>query len=312
MPDLSLLMSIIIGNTSYPVHDGLIHPHWQEIAEAKGFQITARVRDKYHLVLRHEACGAEMVAKLFTLREAQPSCPACLQNRRRDLCRAAGVTFLGLADRPNYYRIRLSCGHDTERQHELLHRVKQGQTEIRCSDCLDTRLKAEARARDWDLLGEDPEGDRGYRLYRHDCGHLQRISVGNMATGRFTCGGCSEGWTRDQSYIYAMLFVLKDGREAIKVGFSRDPDSRLRHQLTTEQDQYALLIRSIAIPTGRDAIRLEKELHRALRKGHPQAVLDRDVFAGQVNCVSELYDAAIETDIMALLDALQQRVADLE
>ncbi|AUM75781.1 hypothetical protein [Paracoccus jeotgali] len=29
-------------------------------------------------------------------------------------------------------------------------------------------LKAEARARDWDLLGEDPEGDRGYRLYRHD------------------------------------------------------------------------------------------------------------------------------------------------
>ena len=86
----------------------------------------------------------------------------------------------------------------------------------------------------------------------------------------------------------------------------------LRHQLTTAQDQYALLIRSIAIPTGRDAIRLEKELHRTLRKRHPEAVLDRDVFAGQVNCVSELYDAAIETDIMALLDALQQRVADLE
>jgi len=75
---------------------------------------------------------------------------------------------------------------------------------------------------------------------------------------------------------------------------------------------FALLIRSIAIPTGRDAIRLEKETHRTLRERHPQAVLDRGVFAGQVNCASELYDAAIETDIMALLDELQQRVAELE
>lgn len=311
MPDFTLRATTTIRDHDFPVYDREIPPQWQAIAEEKGFEITGRVRDKDHLVLRHNRCGEDMVSKVFTLRDAEPTCPHCLEAKRRDRCRGAGATYLGLADRPNYYRIRLGCGHETERQSELLGRVKRGETAIRCGDCLGTRLKAEARARGWDLIGEDPDGDQNYRLYRHDCGHIQRVTVGNMVTGRFTCGGCSDGWTRDRSFIYAMRFVLKDGHEAIKVGFSRDPESRLLYQLITEREQHALVIRVLKIPTGRDAIRLEKELHLTLRRLHPDAVLDRSVFAGQVKVVSELYDAGIEPEIMQLLDALEIRVKAL-
>ena len=300
-----------VNHHDYPVFDADIPDIWQEIAEEKGYEITARVRDRFHLVLRHDACGAQMVSKVFTLRTADPICPTCLAATRQDLCRAAGVEFLGRGEHPNYFHIRLPCGHATRRQQELLERVRRGETGIRCETCLGERLEAEARARNWELIGADPAGDPGYRLYRHECGHVQRVAVTNMLTGRFTCGGCSDGWTRDMSYIYAMRFVLKNGRDAIKVGFSRDPESRLRHQLITDRDQYAMLIRTVAIPTGREAMRLEKALHLKLRREHPDAVVDRAEFAGEVKVVSELYDAGIEAEIMRLFDDLEMRLKAL-
>lgn len=308
MPDFPARPMITIGDQTYPIFDCQIPLLWQEVAEEKGFEITARVKDRFHLVLRHDACGGEMISKVFNLQTAMPVCPTCVAAARARLCREAGVTFLGASARSHYLRIRLCCGHQTERQTELLERVRRGKTSIRCSTCRLARLEAEASARNWTLIAADPESSPNFRLYRHSCGHVQRVAIVNMMTGRFSCGGCSAGWTLDPSYIYAMRFVLQSGREAIKVGFSRDPGSRLRHQLITDPDQYALLIRTIAVPTGRDAIRLEKQLHLQLCRQHPEAVLDRAVFETEVKCVSELYDAAIEPVIMAHLDALEQRL----
>ena len=285
-----------------------IPDHWHGYAEDTGFEIVARGPDRYHLHLRCERCDGTMICKVYTLRTAQPTCPHCLEARWKALCKAAGVIFLGRGDRANYLRIQLSCGHVTDRQQELLERVRRGATAIRCSVCLEARMQAEARERGWALIGEDPEDSQHYRLYRHGCGHRQRVAVGNMMTGRFTCGGCSEGWTRDKSYLYMMRFGLRSGRDAIKLGFSRDPASRLRYQLITEKDQNARLIRTVAVPTGQEAMILEKRLHAALRQQHPEAVLDRVEFAGEVKVVSELYDTSIADTITALLDRIEIRL----
>ena len=132
-----------------------------------------------------------------------------------------------------------------------------------------------------------------------------------MRTGRFTCGGCSDAWTRAPSYLYAMRFGLESGRIAVKVGFSRDPWSRLRHQLVTDLDQDAELIRVIPVSTGHDAICREKRLHVALRHLYPEAVLERAEFAGQVKVKSELYCVSIEPEIMALFDDTELRIKSL-
>lgn len=302
--------TMTFGDRECVIFDGAIHPQWQEAASQKGFEVIARILDRYHLGLRHHACGRDMICKLFTLRTAVPLCPHCLEDRRRELCEAAGVTFLAPA-RPHYFRIQLPCGHEAERQQEFLERVRAGQTEIRCDACLEARLEAEARGRGWTLLDPDPKGDRNYRLYRHECGHTQRVAIVNMQTGRFTCHACSDTWTNDPSFIYLMRFILRSGRIAIKVGFSRNPASRLRYQLVTDLEQNAELLRVIPVPTGHQAICYEKRLHVNLRKLFPGAVLDRAEFEGEVRVLSELYCVSIEPEIMALLDDIELRVRSL-
>lgn len=311
MSHLDLDAAFHVADHPYPFYHAPIPDAWQEIAQEKGYEIVGRVIDRFHLVLRHEDCGAEMVSKVFTLRTAEPACPTCLDARRRELCDAAGVVYAGRGCHSNYFRILLPCGHETSRQQELLERVRQGRTAIRCEVCLAARLQAEAQARGWELIGADPEGDQNYRNYRHECGHVQRVAMANMVTGRFACGACSDGWPRDPSFIYLMHFVLKNGREALKVGFSRNPESRLRHQLITHLDQQARLIRTIPIPSGHEAIRREKALHAVLGQHFPDAVLDRAEFADEVKVVSEIYCASIEPEIMRLLDEAELRVKAL-
>lgn len=104
---------ITVDGHTYTIFDGPIQPQWQEIAEKKGFEVRGRARDLYHLILRQVECGRDMLCKIFTLRTCLPTCPHCLDDRRRGLCDGAGVTFLGRYERPHYFLIRLPCGHQT-------------------------------------------------------------------------------------------------------------------------------------------------------------------------------------------------------
>ena len=122
---------ITVDGHTYTIFDGPIQPQWQEIAEKKGFVVRGCGRDCYHLILRHVECGRDMLCKIFTLRTCLPTCPHCLDDRRRELCDGAGVTLLGRYERPHYSLIRQPCGHQTTRQQELLERASAGQTDIR-------------------------------------------------------------------------------------------------------------------------------------------------------------------------------------
>lgn len=299
-----------VGEDDHPIYDRDIPEHWHDWATAKGYEIVERVIDKNHLLLRCCACGGRMISKIFVLRTGTPRCPHCLKDRRKRLCLDAGVTFIE-ANGSHDFRIRLCCGHETSRQHSFLERVKAGETEIRCEECLKARLEAEAGARGWMLLGADPKDVRDYRLYRHECGHTQRIAVVNMQTGRFTCHACSDAWTNDPSFIYLMRFILRSGRIAVKAGFSRNPQSRLRFQLVTDLEQDAELLRVIPVPTGHQAICYEKRLHVNLRKLFPDAVLARAEFEGEVRVLSELYCGSIEPELNALLDDIELRIRSL-
>lgn len=105
-----------------------------------------------------------------------------------------------------------------------------------------------------------------------------------------------------------MRFILRSGRIAIKVGFSRNPQSRLRYQLVTDLEQNAELVRVIPVQTGHQAICYEKRLHVNLREIFPDAVLDRAEFEGEVRVLSELYCGSIEPEVNALLDDIELRV----
>ncbi|PXW75828.1 hypothetical protein BZA02_11812 [Ruegeria sp. P4] len=61
-----------------------IHAHWAAMAQAKGFTITDRVDDRYHLLLRCETCGGMPViscAVCATLKLSSPTISSMKQSK---------------------------------------------------------------------------------------------------------------------------------------------------------------------------------------------------------------------------------------
>ncbi len=293
--------ALTIGGHPEPIVTGTLHPHWAEAARAKGFTLIARVRDRYSLALRCNDCGTLVCKALYVLMTCQkPLCPHCIEAGWRAKARAAGLSYLRRdPGNTHYAHYQAPCGHQIRRQFELIERIARGAVKHRCETCLSAREQGEAAARGWDLIGPDPKGDTNYRLYRHaDCGARARIARANMRTGRFTCPGCGESWATAPSHLYAMRFQIAPGRYAVKLGFSRDPGSRLDHQLPRDKGVPRKLLYSVPIPSGQLALRLEKQLHKRLQSEHPGGLLPPEAFATALKVKSEVYRPELQRPIL--------------
>jgi hypothetical protein len=237
-------------------------------------------------------------------------CPHCHEARLKARTQQAGLTFLRRDPEERGYAFVLApCGHTIRRQFSLLDSVGNGSSGIRCEVCHAAREAEEAQTRSWELLGPDPTGVRGYRLYRHGegCGHVQRIARANMQSGRFNCEACGEGWSSAPSAIYVMQFQVPDLGNLTKIGFSRDPMSRLQYQLRPAPGVAASIVRTLAMPSGRTALNAERGLHRAIRRRFPDAALPRHQLQDWIRVGSEIYRDVINDFIHERLDQLQRR-----
>lgn len=289
-----------------PVSVGMpIHDHWAETAEAKGFEIIERVDDRYHLLLRCDACSGMHVCKLYVLMNNQPQCPHCVETRWRDDASAAELTFLRRDPEDRHYGCyKANCGHKLRRQFELIKRIAAGTCAHRCEICQNAKEQAEAEAQGWVLIGAAPTRDLNYRTYRHSCGHEQMIARVNMQSGRFNCEACGKGWASAPSYIYCMRFELPGMPPLIKLGFSRNPESRLNYQLMCGPEIDGTILRMVGIRTGHQAQCIEKRLHQSLKRAHPDAVISPAQYRAHLRVKSEIYAATLEPDILQMLDAL--------
>lgn len=300
------MMSTFDG--AYSVFPGVLQPNWVEAAKQKGFDLIARLVDRFHLALRCRHCGGIHKSKVFTLMSARPMCPRCLEQEWHSDAEAAGLEFLRRDTAHRHYAIyTAACGHQVRRQTGQIKRVAAGEVALRCETCHAATEAAEASARGWNLLRPDPDGNPNYRFYRHEhCGQEQRIARANMQTGRFECARCGAGWAAEKSYLYAMSFVLPNGRELVKLGFSRDPDSRLLHQLRRNPEMPCEILTMVPMATGNDAIRVEKRLHGRLRREHPAAMVDPQSYRGHIRVRSEIYDGSLTPVILQMLVELSR------
>ena len=298
-----------IGDTEYPVYDAPSPETWVRAANGKGYRIVARVIDRYHVALECLTCETLNLARAFTLLRCQPECKGCQFERRQEEAQSVGLAYLGRdPDDPHYGRYRVAdCGHEVRRQFELIKRVVDGTTGLRCEVCHRAREEAEARARGWRLVGPDPDGEPNYRVYAHEdgCGETQRIARANMQTGRFSCETCGDVWPAEPSALYLMRFLPPGRRPVVKLGMSRDPESRMRHQLGLPDHVEARILRTVPMETGRAALIAEKRLHGELRRNYPEAVVPPEEFRDYLRVVSEIYDIALEPVILEMLDRVE-------
>ncbi|MCJ8139944.1 GIY-YIG nuclease family protein [Falsirhodobacter halotolerans] len=278
------------------------------MARSKGFDLRARVRDRYHVALACHRCGGQTVHRLHTLMTARPACQACMEAAWTETARRANISFLGRdPDRRHYARYRLRCGHETTRQVGLIERVARGETGLRCATCLTARRAATAGIRGWTLLGPADERGPNYRRYRHECGHEQEIAVINLENARVGCAACNPGWCAAPSWIYLIRIALPDSRRWIKLGYSRYPDSRIFQALPRDRRVQIEIVTLVPTPTGHDAVREETRMHSDLRKAFPETVIPTETFAPWLTVRSEVYEAHLEPEIRSRLEALAAR-----
>ncbi|WP_158964508.1 GIY-YIG nuclease family protein [Chachezhania sediminis] len=288
-------------------YPGLVKEEWKAKAQEKGFDLVRRIRDKTHVALRCHCCGALTAQKLFTLRTAQPACAACRHKAVTAMAHKAGLTFQGYD--PDNHKLgfyRAQCGHTVRRQFGQIERIANGRCNLRCETCHSGKEAEEAVDRGWRRLGSDPQGNPNYRIYQHGCGHRQRVARTNMQSGRFQCSCCGEGWASAASNIYAIRLELPTGLRAVKLGFSRDPESRLPYQLMLQPGIQAELLRTVPQLTGHTALCREKALHRTLMKSHPDAIIPHAHFQDWISVKTEIYGIEIEPVILKFLDDIRE------
>ena len=293
------------------IHPGEMHAHWAEAARAKGFDLIARVRDRLHVALRCQSCGGIHVTRHSVVMTAQPLCPHCIEARWRATASAAGLTWLGRdPDHRHYGRYLPSCGHQIRRQFSFVDRIAASAVSVRCETCLTHREEAEAARFRWTRLGRDPLGNASYRLYRHSCGHTQRIAVANMRWGQCDCAGCGQSWTAKPSYIYLLdIRHPRTERHYLKLGYSSRPVKRHKHQLGLPKDAHVEVLRVVAMPTGHAACAREKAAHARLKRAHPDAVVPQPEYSDLMNVVSEIYRPQALAILQETLDRIESEVA---
>ncbi|WP_323716417.1 hypothetical protein [Paracoccus aminovorans] len=294
------------------IHPGTLHPHWSDAARAKGFDLIARVRDRLHVALRCQTCGWVHAARHSVVMKAQPLCPHCIEARWRATAIAAGLTWLRRDPGHRHYgHYGLPCGHEIRRQVSFVERVAAGTVSVRCEACLTHREETEAARFGWTRLGRDPKGGASYRLYRHNCGHTQRIAVANMKWGQCDCAGCGQSWTAKPSFIY-LLDIRHPGtrRHYLKVGYSSHPVKRHRHQLGLPKDALVEVLRVVAMPTGHEACAREKAAHAELRRLYPEILVPHPEFSDLMNVVSEIYRPESLSILHETLDRIEADISD--
>ncbi|MDE3080357.1 MAG: GIY-YIG nuclease family protein [Paracoccaceae bacterium] len=293
-----------------PRHKGEIAPQWVAAAEAKGFRVIDRVIDKNHLLVECGICGGRH-AKRYSVFMADTSvlCPHCLAARQKAKAADAQLPLLRRDPDDHKHAFFLApCGHEVRRQFGRIEKVAQEGGRVRCEICHAARESEEAEDRGWELLGPDPQGDPNYRLYRHGelgCGHEQRVARANMQSGRFTCEGCGTCWSSAPSKIYVMRFEVPGLGQVVKLGFSRDPVSRLHFQLRPTPGVTAAIRRTVDMPTGRAALIAERSMHGEIARRFPAAAVPERRLRDWIRVKSEVYVQETEPMIHALLDQLE-------
>ena len=130
-----------------------------------------------------------------------------------------------------------------------------------------------------------------------------------MTTGRFDCGHCGETWSAAKSNIYIMRFALACGETVLKLGYSRNPYSRLRHQLQIGPCRDGTLLRVIGLPNGQTAINEEKAMHKHLKTELRHTLVAPARFTDQLKVKSEIYTLEAFDLMTSLLDDLAARHA---
>lgn len=209
--------------------------------------------------IRHKDCGHERLALQMQINSRSiGGCSECyeenLQKRTLELFNASVLSKESGTRRKIKFN---KCGHT---KMVTLSNLKKGS--FSCIECQLKKFEDEAEQVGLKYIGPaDPiKGKKLNHNYMAECGHIITSKTSHIRAGHWACRQCDSGYLDRPNKLY--LFKIKTkGFEFIKVGYSQKPEYR-KYDYKTDNDATFDLVKAVVVPSGREVITIENDLHR--------------------------------------------------
>lgn len=233
---------------------------YKEAVEA-GLQIVGRSGNIYEYKL---PCGHTKAISPKAVRTGGWRCKDCYEESVKIAAKNYGYEYIGNSDKGPHYRLCkiIACGHLKDVQvHDITNRPRVGV----CTVCAEEKHKQEALDADLMLIGKASNGNANYRRYKTNCCNTDHdFMVTHVRRNSYTCPSCGNSHLDSPSNIY-LFKMTHDGSSWLKLGFSSCIERRLS-EYGLSDDVETFLICSNVVSSGREAIKIEKSLHKKYKQ----------------------------------------------
>lgn len=256
---------------------------WAAEAQAHGWTWLSKINDNKS-EYRCNTCGSKQHANMNAIRNGNARCVECKQSKWKSEAHDNGFKWLFNVDKSSGLYECVTCGY---RVKLYTYHMRKGQ--VSCSCCQEEKWKREAQLQGWVW---QKRHNCVKSIYRHLCGHEQHTQMSAMRNGLVTCHGCGDSWVTKPSNTY-LLRIKIDNTCFLKLGIARDVGVRTTTYGLPDHARVEI-VRTIAYPTGQQAVGHEKRIHRTITE-HP-AVIRFDASYWMGNGHTECYTYSKEAE----------------
>ncbi len=234
-------------------------------------------------------CGHTIEASPQNIRKSSSTkCLECFEENLTAVATVNGYIYKGAAEVGSVYRLIefKSCGHEKVLQHS---QIIKGNAVCRiCESIQRKELSASCG-----LIELNEVGDR-YFEYKLPCGHFKTLRADHAIAGSYTCDYCGDSHYQRPSNLY--LFEFHNEKFSwLKLGFSSNLYLR-KNNYGLPPDVECELVIKVPFDTGREAMLIEKALHKNLKDFRLNKELMKTYHTN--NGYSECYDILMKAEII--------------
>jgi len=240
---------------------------WKELVELKlkehGLEKLGTVRSSsglLYLDVKYSACGhSRRISTSRLVRDVVGTCKECYEKNLKDKYEKQYDIEILSVEPDTCRKIKFnSCGHT---RIITLSNLKSGS--FKCIDCLKEKFIREAEESGLEYIRPDEttgSGKKKKHLYLASCGHVLSLRSSHVRVGHWTCRTCNSGYLDRSNFLYLFKVKANDGFEFVKLGYSMKPEYR-KYDYVFEKGTEIELVKKVKVPTGKEAISLENEIH---------------------------------------------------
>jgi len=271
---------------------------YKTLGQSAGFTYVSISDSPEFRMYRREACGHVLRVRVQSIGKRTDneiighSCSECYEIKLKEDAEKKQMTYLGKALEKSgvFRRYKFnSCGHIRDINAACIARGN-----FECSECIIERFKEEAKSVGLIYNGA-AQSDKGIkRNYILACGHTKDIRLDHVRNGSWSCDVCGNTHYTKPSNIYLFKIKTKDF-QWLKLGYSKDVELRsVNYGLP--KDAVVENLFEIKLPTGLEALHIEKSIHRIFNKQRLCSKFMRQYH--KYNGFSECYSICTEKDLL--------------